>query len=998
MKNKNVIIILLLSLTLVSLVILLNITNVSAVTNISSCGTLNTAHEIYTLNVSLTATDTCLNITANNITIDGLDLYNITSNNSVGTGINASVAGGAGLNITVQNIKILNYTSSIYSVGQNGAGGDSNGAAGGSVILINSTTTQIDNFGGGGVQSGGNCKSGGVGGMSIIVNSNLTTVNSYGGPHAGGSCNPTAVVGGNVYVNNSNITTINAYTGSGDHGPSTAATVLIFNSNVGAINNYGNGGCAGCNPGVGGTVTATNSTLGIITASAGGVSCCGHTRSGGIITITNSNVTSIINKVGGGGSITILGEKINITRLYIDMNYSLGGNGEKGTLIINYSDSLDDRETSYSSIIFLRVINKSSGEIRWLNSLNGWEFNGRLYSNLTIQNNSAYIDSSNSALNSSANVTLFNLPTSLNNPAIVRNSIARCITSSNPKCSNFTSLNAGTVTFNVSSWSNYSIEEDDLTSPNIQFTSPTETNGSYLVRSNIVINITSSDTNLLNISIKLFNSTHNQINFSNSTSSPLFANYTGLSDGTYHFNATAFDTFDNQNTTERRTVIIDTTPPNVTIVSPTATTYTTDTIAINLTLSESGNCLYTINSGATNITLTNNSARTSFSGTSASLSNAAYLLIAYCNDTAGNTNYTQNVSFTISVSSEDGGGGGSGSGSGSGGGGGTPPQCIPEYSCSSWSQCTNGLRERSCVDTKCSTGTRTETSSCELELCESDWQCTSWSQCTNGISTRQCSDINNCNNDDSPIEETTCGIPTKENIITDQKEGCTPNVQCKNWGTCSYDGTVEEVLENNIQLTGSKKRICNDLNLCIPNYEESSSCTSNIQLKFEQKEVCGETNLIATNIETSNPASTINLESWSKNKLDVNFIQNSTVYCSTCYNGILDGAELGVDCGGDCKICKLDKNRLPVYIIWILWGVSIILLSALFYRKKDKIKEINDLIKKGKKSLHNNNKKKAITIYKIIRNKYSKLSQEDKIIVYDKIKQFHDQIASSKYY
>ena len=97
----------------------------------------------------------------------------------------------------------------------------------------------------------------------------------------------------------------------------------------------------------------------------------------------------------------------------------------------------------------------------------------------------------------------------------------------------------------------------DTFPPLIQFVEPTEGNGSTISRDYILVNVTASDsgTGLANISIYLYNST-SLINTTNSTTSPLFANFSGLSEGAYYFNATAYDLAGNSNQTETRTLNI----------------------------------------------------------------------------------------------------------------------------------------------------------------------------------------------------------------------------------------------------------------------------------------------------------------------------------------------------------------------------------------------------------------------------------------------------------
>ncbi len=99
----------------------------------------------------------------------------------------------------------------------------------------------------------------------------------------------------------------------------------------------------------------------------------------------------------------------------------------------------------------------------------------------------------------------------------------------------------------------------DTTFPLINFTNPTSESGTQ-VHNAIWANVTATDTNLANITIYLYNST-GLYNSTNSSTSPFFLNFTDLSDGTYYLNATVIDLVGNTNTTETRTITLDTTYP-----------------------------------------------------------------------------------------------------------------------------------------------------------------------------------------------------------------------------------------------------------------------------------------------------------------------------------------------------------------------------------------------------------------------------------------------------
>ncbi len=106
-------------------------------------------------------------------------------------------------------------------------------------------------------------------------------------------------------------------------------------------------------------------------------------------------------------------------------------------------------------------------------------------------------------------------------------------------------INSTQVTFSI-----------DSLNPAILFAFPTESQNATLNRNYILINVSSSDANLANITIFLYNSTHTLINSSFTIISPNFINFSNLNNGVYYFNATAVDILNNKNTTETRNATI----------------------------------------------------------------------------------------------------------------------------------------------------------------------------------------------------------------------------------------------------------------------------------------------------------------------------------------------------------------------------------------------------------------------------------------------------------
>ena len=108
-------------------------------------------------------------------------------------------------------------------------------------------------------------------------------------------------------------------------------------------------------------------------------------------------------------------------------------------------------------------------------------------------------------------------------------------------------------------------------------------------------------------------------------------------------------------------------PPNVTITSPTATTYTSSGISFEASTSENSTCNYTVDAGVTNHSMTANASGTGFTA-SQTLSNGDYTCTFYCEGNFKNINNSESVTFTVNVVS-------SSSSSSSGGG-------VPTYTVS----------------------------------------------------------------------------------------------------------------------------------------------------------------------------------------------------------------------------------------------------------------------------------------------------------------------------
>ncbi|MDP1695713.1 MAG: PQQ-binding-like beta-propeller repeat protein, partial [archaeon] len=347
-------------------------------------------------------------------------------------------------------------------------------------------------------------------------------------------------------------------------------------------------------------------------------------------------------------------------------------------------------------------------------------------------------------------------------------------------------------------------------------------------------------------------------------------------------------------------------------------------------------------------------------------------------------------------------GGGGGGGDGGGDDNPPPPPCVPSQSCGSWSKCNKlGSQSRTCTD-GCGSSS-TESQDCVID-CTPNWQCSSWGACSGGSSSRSCSDANSCGDDSGkPVGSLDC---TKKEIPKEgetgekggeggtSKEGCAPNAVCGEWGECDYVDTIEDIIKGEIRKTGMKKRTCEDTTGCLGNYEDSEICRTIIEVEVIVLEnTCGEEterNIVLRDAKTKAPLTNIDLNLWrSVGRLDLRFLQKESVQCNTCYNGIQDKDEIGIDCGGSCKVCRELKTNIFGESFWIfaVTLLSTFLLMLTFrlaqVRSIGKIDEhkllFDSLLKEAYKALEVKHYERASSAYKRLKFMYHMLGDKDKV-------------------
>ncbi len=181
----------------------------------------------------------------------------------------------------------------------------------------------------------------------------------------------------------------------------------------------------------------------------------------------------------------------------------------------------------------------------------------------------------------------------------------------------------------------------DTTKPLISFGANTQNNGTIIPRSSIFINVSVTETNEANITFTLHNTT-SPINQTIFTNQQRTINFTSLPDTTYFYNVTITDTANNQNTTETRTITLDTTAPALTLEHPEPKTYGTNTsLSLNFTASDANlqSCWYNLDN-QNNISLQN------CQNSTFNTSDGSHALYLFANDSANNI-AQKNVTFTI---------------------------------------------------------------------------------------------------------------------------------------------------------------------------------------------------------------------------------------------------------------------------------------------------------------------------------------------------------------
>jgi len=428
----------------------------SVVGELTYCRTLSVVGQTYTLQNDISTTGNCFNITNNNITLDGAG-FSITGD---GTGNDYGIANKAGMNnITIKNFgNINNFTRGIALVKTNNSLIQNNTIlslyASAHAIAIDFRDTNFINVKNNIVELNvtNTKKSTGIyismnthimEGTNIISNNSIKTISSSSSAYSIGFD-----TSGSEYIDNLTISnnTILAISGSSafpiwaSNSGAFVTNLTIINNTINASTNVSNAGFKSYG------IYMNNIDYSNVDSNEINVTAP-NAKSAGVYVESDSDYNiykrNIINNGDCSIYLTASGENT-----FLNNNLSSANNKE----IIDASGA---GNTNYL------VYNNTYGEIIWTNTsfLNNMTVKGNLLSGQTIiiSNNSAFVNSSvftSSNINSSANITLYGIgDKGYQIPVVKKNNL------STNNYYNFTSLKIGTVVFNVTGFSSYSVED-----------------------------------------------------------------------------------------------------------------------------------------------------------------------------------------------------------------------------------------------------------------------------------------------------------------------------------------------------------------------------------------------------------------------------------------------------------------------------------------------------------------------------------------------------------
>ncbi len=285
----------------------------------------------------------------------------------------------------------------------------------------------------------------------------------------------------------------------------------------------------------------------------------------------------------------------------------------------------------------------------------------------TTQNNTITIDTTNPLINITSPTNNTNSSdNNLNiNYIISDNNLDSCwysndsysVNTTLDNCANITSVIWSEGMHNIIIWANDSANNINSSSisftidtlyPLISYSDRSEENNSNLTKDNIYVNVSVVEINEINISFNLYYSDDSLVNSTTYVDKSRTINWTNLPDNNYKFNVSIYDSVGNFNSTLTRNVAIDTIAPLVIIDSPINQTYAVSSIDFNISVNENlDSCIVSVDDWISNQSMNLNSSLNGANYTNNSMADGSFVAKFWCNDTFGNINNSESISFSI---------------------------------------------------------------------------------------------------------------------------------------------------------------------------------------------------------------------------------------------------------------------------------------------------------------------------------------------------------------
>jgi len=236
--------------------------------------------------------------------------------------------------------------------------------------------------------------------------------------------------------------------------------------------------------------------------------------------------------------------------------------------------------------------------------------------------------------------------------------------------------------------------------------------------------------------------------------------------------------------------------------------------------------------------------------------------------------------------------------------------CKSDWECGEWEACDGEVSHRDCKDLNgCVIPTNSPITAQRCDgACVESWEC-EWGGCEYGWSSPKCLDLNSCG--------TSFEVPAK--LPCEERGKCIPEVVCSDWSECDVDYDFEDLVGKDEvkEIKGGKSRICVDKKGCVETVKEEAICSISIDIYTKRLERCGYNYIGVYDVLDDSTLAILQEGSAGNNFLNIYFDDQDGIYCDYCFDGERNGDEEGIDCGGSCKECFIERRVLKKW--WEFW-------------------------------------------------------------------------------